>query len=101
VAEIDAERATELARSIHQPVLDEIARRGSPCHGVLYAGLMLTADGPKVLEFNVRFGDPETQAILPRLQSDLLSLAEAAIEPGGLAGAMLEWAPQTAVTVVL
>jgi phosphoribosylamine---glycine ligase len=68
---------------------------------VLYAGLMLTADGPKVLEFNVRFGDPETQAILPRLRSDLLDLIEAATTPGGLAGAELQWAPETAVTVVL
>ena len=55
----------------------------------------------KVLEFNVRFGDPETQAILPRLRSDLLDLVEAATEPGGLSGAALEWAPKTAVTVVL
>jgi phosphoribosylamine---glycine ligase len=68
---------------------------------VLYAGLMLTADGPKVLEFNVRFGDPETQAILPRLRSDLLDLLEAATIPGGLRAAELEWAPDTAVTVVL
>jgi phosphoribosylamine--glycine ligase len=63
---------------------------------------MLTADGPKVLEFNVRFGDPETQAILPRLRSDLLELMEAATEPGGLADvAEMDWAPDTAVTVVL
>jgi phosphoribosylamine--glycine ligase len=68
---------------------------------VLYAGLMMTADGPKVLEFNVRFGDPETQAILPRLRTDLLGLLEAATEPGGLDGATLDWAPDTAVTVVL
>src|ERR1700761_6321803 len=72
-----------------------------PFHGVLYAGLMMTADGPRVLEFNVRFGDPETQAILPRLRSDLLSLMEATQEPGGLNGAELEWAGDTAVTVVL
>jgi phosphoribosylamine--glycine ligase len=101
VPDIDADRAAALAQTIHQPVLDELARRGAPFHGVLYAGLMLTADGPKVLEFNVRFGDPETQAILPRLRSDLLALAAAATEPGGLAGVQLEWAPETAVTVVL
>jgi phosphoribosylamine--glycine ligase len=62
---------------------------------------MLTSDGPKVLEFNVRFGDPETQAVLPRLRSDLLSLLEAATVPGGLTGVTLEWAGETAVTVVL
>ena len=63
---------------------------------------MMTADGPKVLEFNVRFGDPETQAILPRLRSDLLGLLEAATVPGGLSAVdRLEWAPDTAVTVVL
>jgi phosphoribosylamine---glycine ligase len=101
VGEVDAERAEELARFIHQPVLDELARRGMPFHGVLYAGVMMTAAGPKVLEFNVRFGDPETQAILPRLRSDLLSLMEATQEPGGLNGAELEWAADTAVTVVL
>jgi phosphoribosylamine---glycine ligase len=87
---------------VHQPVLEELARRGTPFHGVLYAGLMMTADGPRVLEFNVRFGDPECQAILPRLQTDLLGLLCAACRPGGLRDtAPLQWAPQTAVTVVL
>ena len=62
-------------RTIHQPVVDELRHRGTPFHGCLYAGLMLTADGPRVLEFNVRFGDPETQAVLPRLRSDFLELA--------------------------
>ncbi len=101
VAGIDAERAEELARSVHQPVLDELRGRGTPYHGVLYAGLMLTLGGPQVLEFNCRFGDPETQAILPRLRSDLLELLEAAVRPGGLEGFELEWSPDPAVTVVL
>jgi phosphoribosylamine--glycine ligase len=68
---------------------------------VLYAGLMLTADGPRVLEFNVRFGDPETQAVLPRLRSDLLDLLLRATRPGGLEGVELEWDERAAVTVVL
>jgi phosphoribosylamine---glycine ligase len=93
--------AVELAARIHQPVLDELARRGIPFHGVLYAGLMMTAGGPRVLEFNVRFGDPECQAILPRLRSDLLGMLRAASTTGGLVGTQLDWAPQTAVTVVL
>jgi phosphoribosylamine--glycine ligase len=102
VPAVDAARAEEIVRAVHQPVLDEMARRGSPFRGVLYAGLMLTGDGTKVLEFNVRFGDPETQAILPRLRSDLLELIDAATTPGGLAEVShLDWAPDTAVTVVL
>jgi phosphoribosylamine---glycine ligase len=102
VPAVDEARAREICAAVHQPVLDVMARRGTPFHGVLYAGLMMTADGPKTLEFNVRFGDPETQAILPRLQSDLLELLWAACEPGGLAGiAPPRWAPEMAVTVVL
>ena len=62
---------------------------------------MMTADGPKVLEFNCRFGDPETQAVLPRLRSDLLELCLASREPGGLAGVEAEFADDWAVTVVL
>jgi phosphoribosylamine--glycine ligase len=102
VPSIDEARAREICATVHQPVLDVLARRGSPFHGVLYAGIMMTSAGPKVLEFNVRFGDPETQAILPRLRSDLLELLEAATEPGGLANvAPLEWTEEMAVTVVL
>jgi phosphoribosylamine--glycine ligase len=93
---VDAERAAEICEVVHQPVLRELARRGIPFRGVLYAGLMMTADGFSVLEFNVRFGDPETQAILPRLQTDLLELFELALVPGGL-----DWTPDTAVTLVL
>jgi phosphoribosylamine--glycine ligase len=98
---VDAERAAEICELVHQPVLQELARRGIPFRGVLYAGLMMTADGFRVLEFNVRFGDPETQAILPRLRTDLLELFELAMVPGGLAGVELDWAPDTAVTLVL
>src|SRR5688500_3017444 len=91
----------DVVASVHQPVVDELARRGTPFHGVLYAGLMLGPAGPKVLEFNVRFGDPETQVVLPRLRSDLLALLLAATEPGGLAGVELDWDPRAAVCVVL
>jgi phosphoribosylamine--glycine ligase len=101
VPDIAGEQAAAISAAVHQPVLDELRARGLPFQGVLYAGLMLTAAGPKVLEFNVRFGDPETQAILPRLRSDLLGLLEAATVPGGLGDARLEWSPATAVTVVL
>ncbi len=90
-----------LARAVHQPVVDEMRRRGTPYHGVLYAGLMITDAGPKVLEFNCRFGDPETQAVLPRLRSDLLDLLDRSTRLGGLAGAAPEWSPDWAVTVVL
>jgi phosphoribosylamine--glycine ligase len=87
--------------AVHQPVVEELARRGTPFHGVLYAGLMIGRDGFKVLEFNVRFGDPETQVVLPRLRSDLLALLLAATEPGGLAGVEPDWDEHAAVCVVL
>jgi phosphoribosylamine--glycine ligase len=95
------ELVRDVVASVHQPVVEELARRGTPFHGVLYAGLMLGEDGPKVLEFNVRFGDPETQVVLPRLRSDLLALLIAATETDGLAGAELDWDPRAAVCVVL
>jgi len=90
-----------IAAAVHQPVVDELARRSAPFHGVLYAGLMMTSDGPKVLEYNVRFGDPETQAVLPRLRSDLLELLTRATRPGGLEGVSLDWDDRWAVTLVL
>jgi phosphoribosylamine---glycine ligase len=101
VAGFDAERVRAIVAAVHQPVIDLLRERGTPFHGVLYAGLMLTPDGPRVLEFNARFGDPETQAVLPRLESDLLELLLAATRPGGLAGVELQWSPHWAVSVVL
>jgi phosphoribosylamine---glycine ligase len=101
VAGFDDARVRAVAAAVHQPVLDLMRSYGTPFHGVLYAGLMLTPEGLRVLEFNVRFGDPETQAVLPRLRSDLLELLLAAARPGGLAGVELEWSPQWAVTLVL
>jgi phosphoribosylamine---glycine ligase len=98
---IDLKHTRALALAVHQPIVDEMRRRGTPYHGVLYAGLMMTPAGPKVLEYNARFGDPETQAILPRLRSDLLDLLERCTRPGGLKGASIEWSSQWAVTVVL
>jgi phosphoribosylamine---glycine ligase len=101
VAGFDEERVREIVATVHQPVVDLMRERGTPFHGILYAGLMLTPEGLRVLEFNVRFGDPETQAVLPRLRSDLLELLLAAARPGGLSGVELEWVPDWAVTLVL
>jgi phosphoribosylamine--glycine ligase len=97
----EQEHAEALALRIHQPIVDELRRRGVPFHGVLYAGLMMTSKGPKVLEFNCRFGDPETQAVLPRLRSDVLDLLLGGTRSGGLAGVEPEWSRDWAVTVVL
>jgi phosphoribosylamine--glycine ligase len=91
----------EIVDNVHRPIVAAMAARGAPFHGVLYAGLMIGADGPKVLEFNTRFGDPETQAVLPRLRSDLVDLFLAAREPGGLTGMSAEFGSDWAVTLVL
>jgi phosphoribosylamine---glycine ligase len=96
-----ATEVEEIVDRVHRPVVAAMAARGVPFHGVLYAGLMIGPDGPKVLEFNCRFGDPETQAVLPRMRSDLAALFLAAREPGGLAGASAEFGDDWAVTVVL
>ena len=98
---VDPAKLAEFSELVHQPIVDELARRGTPFHGVLYAGLMLTAAGPRVLEYNTRFGDPETQVVLPRLRSDLAELFLRATRHGGLEGAELDVDPRSAVTVVL
>jgi phosphoribosylamine--glycine ligase len=90
----------EIVASVHGPVLRELALRGAPFVGTLFAGLMVTADGPRVLEFNCRFGDPETQSMLPLLSGDLLQ-ALAAAAAGELAGHTLAARDGAAVTVVL
>jgi len=88
-------------REVMWPTVRGLAAEGTPYVGFLYAGLMIAADGtPKVLEFNCRFGDPETQPIMLRLQSDLTVLVEAALD-GKLAGAVIDWDPRAAVGVVL
>lgn len=90
----------EVMRIIIDPVAKGMAAEGSPYSGILYAGLMLTENGPKVIEFNCRFGDPEAQVILPRLKSDFLSAALTVAE-GGLQNFDLRWTDETAVTVVM
>ena len=96
------ERATDLLERFHRPILAELARRGSPFRGALYAGLILTADGPVLLECNARFGDPETQVLLPRLAGPLgpwlLAAARGALPDDVDA---LETVPGAAVGVVL
>jgi phosphoribosylamine--glycine ligase len=89
-----------IAREILVPVVDGMNRNGTPYKGVLYAGLMVTAGGPRVLEFNVRFGDPETQPILMRLKSDLLEIMLAVCD-GTLDEVTLQWDPRPAVCVVI
>jgi phosphoribosylamine---glycine ligase len=101
VTGLEAEAVEEIVDGVHLPIVELMARRGEPFRGVLYAGLMMTSDGPRVLEFNVRFGDPETQAVLARLRSDLLELCLASREPAGLAGAEVAFADEWAVTVVI
>ncbi len=90
----------ELLDAIHRPVLRELALRETPFIGLLYAGLMVTEDGPRVLEFNCRFGDPETQSIVPRIEGDFLP-ALAAAARGDLGETALEVGDEAAVTVVI
>jgi phosphoribosylamine--glycine ligase len=95
-----AEMNQRVMDEIIHPTVRALKRAGAPYKGVLFAGLMLTADGPKVLEYNCRFGDPETQALLPRLGSDPAALF-AACADGDLGGAQVTWRDDAAVTVVL
>jgi phosphoribosylamine--glycine ligase len=100
VPELDEGRVAELVETVHRPVVQALAERDTPFIGCLYAGLMLTADGPRVLEFNCRFGDPETQAILPRVEGDLGEALLAAAE-GDLGEIELSVSSTCAVTVAL
>jgi phosphoribosylamine--glycine ligase len=100
VAGFGAADLEDLLDTIHRPVLAELAARGTPFVGVLFAGVMITDDGPRVLEFNCRFGDPETQSLLPRLEGDLLG-ALAAASAGDLSRTDLTVSEGAAVTVVL
>ncbi|KAM4047686.1 trifunctional purine biosynthetic protein adenosine-3 isoform 1-T2 [Anomaloglossus baeobatrachus] len=101
VPQISKDLLDEIQDSVLQRTVNGIREEGAPYVGVLYAGLMLTKDGPKVLEFNCRFGDPECQVILPLLQSDLFEVIQATID-GRLAGSMPVWLHyHAAVTVVM
>jgi len=97
---LDQETISEVMGEIIVPTLAGMHHRGMPFHGILYAGLMLTKDGPRLIEYNVRFGDPECQVLMPRLKSDIVELMVAAIE-GDLMSVDAEWADETALTVVL
>jgi len=96
----DASLIAEIQENVMQPTVRAMAAEGKPYRGVLFGGLMLTADGPKVLEFNARFGDPETQVILPRLETDLLEVILAAVT-GKLKDFKVDWAENACVGVVV
>ena len=97
---VTPELMKQIAETVIKPGIDGMLKDGAPFKGILYAGIMVTAQGPKVLEFNTRFGDPETQAVLPRLKSDIIDLMLASVE-GRLKGMTLEWNPRSCICVVL
>ena len=97
---LSPELRDRIQREIIEPTVDGMASDGHPFRGVLYAGLMLTDEGPQVLEYNVRLGDPEAQVVLPRLEGDLVDLLEATAE-GNLSGVQACWKPEAAVCVVI
>jgi phosphoribosylamine---glycine ligase len=92
--------ADRILEEVLRPVIEAMGRAGAPFVGALYAGLALTDRGPRVIEFNARFGDPETQALMPRLRSDLTEVCLACAS-GDLGGIKLDWRPESCVTVVL
>jgi len=97
---VSPELYDEIVEMVLRPTINGLAAEGIEYKGVIYAGLMLTKSGPKVLEFNARFGDPETQAILPRLESDILE-PMLAVADGDLSGVELKWKPDVCTTVAL
>ena len=97
---LPGELQSRILGEIIKPTVAAMAEEGTPFQGILYAGLMLTAEGPKVLEYNVRFGDPETQAVLPRMKSDLLDVF-LAMTSGDLSQELIEWYSDAAVCVVV
>jgi phosphoribosylamine--glycine ligase len=100
IALVDEHLSEQLTATVMQPVVDVLAESGDPFVGVLYAGLMLTEDGPRVLEFNARWGDPEAQVLLPLLESDLVEIMLACIE-GRLSPDLVHWRDNAALGVVL
>jgi phosphoribosylamine--glycine ligase len=97
---LSAEQTDEIIETVIAPTLRGCADEGFPFRGILFLGLMMTADGPRVLEYNVRFGDPETQSILVRLETDLVDICEAMIN-GTLSDMEIRWKPGASATVVL
>ncbi len=100
VPALDPATYDRVVEEVLRPTAAALVKRGIRFRGILYAGVILTEQGPKVLEYNVRFGDPETQAVLPRLSSDLLE-AMLAVAEGRLEGLELEWSEEPCVTVVM
>lgn len=100
VPQMSAELVSEIVETIVKPMAKGMAADGMPFKGVLYTGLMITSEGPKVVEFNARFGDPETQVILPLLETDLLEIFLATVS-GELASLDVTWKKESAVCVVM
>ncbi len=96
----NAELEAQVMSEVMAPIVRALAEEGCPFRGVLYGGLMLTADGPKVIEFNARLGDPETQAVLPRMETDLLDVFEAIVD-GTVDRTPIAWSPKAGVGVVV